>query len=177
MSQLFLIRHANVVRDLTVPSHEWKLSENGRSCTMQLAHKLTHNPTRLITSTEAKAIETGQILADIWGIPCTTAPNLHEHDRRGVPYLPDKAEFERTISQFFNHPDEPIFGNETAVQALTRFKTAVATQLEKYPLDTLGIVSHGTVMALLISYYNPDLDPFSFWQSLSMPDVYEIKPI
>jgi broad specificity phosphatase PhoE len=174
MTHLFLIRHANVVRDAAVPSHEWRLSENGRSRTKQLATSITNHPTRLVTSTEAKAIETGQILADRWGIPCTSAPNLHEHDRRGAPYLSDQAEFENTIAQFFARPDELVLGNETAVQALARFRTAVISQLKKYPSDTLGIVSHGTVMTLLATDYNPTLNPFVFWQRLLMPDIYEL---
>ncbi|MBE2224463.1 MAG: histidine phosphatase family protein [Anaerolineae bacterium] len=174
MTQLLLIRHANVLQQSAVSAHEWQLSANGRSRTIQLAHSFTTHPTRLITSTETKAVETGQILADIWGIPCASAPNLHEHDRQGVPYLPDQTEFENTIKQFFAHPDELIFGNETAVQALARFRTAVVTQLESYPADSLGIVTHGTVMTLLATYYNPTLEPFTFWQNLSMPDSYQL---
>jgi broad specificity phosphatase PhoE len=174
MTHLFLIRHGNVVQEPDAASHEWRLSANGRSRTRQFAHTLTNHPTRLITSTEAKAVETSQILADIWGVPCTTAPNLHEHDRQGTPYMADKAEFKDNIAQFFARPDELILGNETAVQALMRFRTAVTTQLEKYPADTLGIVAHGTVITLLISYYNPVLDPFTFWQNLTMPGVYKL---
>lgn len=171
MPRLFLIRHANVVQDPTVPAHEWALSENGRSRTLALAHRLTNHPTRLVTSLEAKAMETGQLLADVWGIPCAAAPNLHEHDRRGFPYLPDPAEFERTIARFFDQPDELVFGSETAVQALERFETAVLTQLKQYPADTLGIVAHGTVITLLLCRHNPFLEPFAVWQNLSMPDV------
>ena len=174
MTHLFLIRHGNVVREPEVASHAWRLSENGRSRTRHLAHTQTTRPTRLVTSTEAKAVETGEILADVWGVPCTSSPNLHEHDRRGFPYLADKADFEATIAQFFARPDELVLGNETAVQTLVRFRTAVISQIEKYPNDTLGIVSHGTVMTLLISYYNAALDPFTFWQNLLMPDIYEL---
>ncbi len=174
MTQFFLIRHANVVREPDVSSHAWKLSENGRSRTKQLAQQFPDHPTRLVTSTETKAIETGQILADLWHVPCTTAPNLHEHDRRGAPYLQSQTVFENTIARFFTRPTERIFGNETAVQALNRFRTAVVTQIEKYPTDTLGIVAHGTVMTLLITAYQPDLDPFTFWQNLSMPDLYKL---
>ena len=174
MTSLLLIRHAHVVRDPAVPSHEWRLSANGRFRTSHLAHQQTSIPTRLITSTEAKAAETGQILARVWGIPCGSVPNLHEHDRRGAPYLPDQAEFENTIAQFFARPDELVFGKETAVQALERFKTAVDSQITAYPTDRLGIVSHGTVMTLLVSHYNPSIIPFTFWQNLSMPAVYEL---
>ena len=174
MTHLFLIRHANVVRDAAIPSHKWRLSENGRSRTKKLATLFTNHPTRLVTSMEAKAIETGQILADVWGIPCTSAPNLHEHDRRGFPYVNDQTEFENTIKQFFARPDELIFGNETAVQALVRFRTAVISQIEAYPTDTLGIVSHGTVMTLLATDSNAILNPFVFWQRLLMPDIYQL---
>ncbi|MCZ7673151.1 MAG: hypothetical protein M5U34_41565 [Chloroflexi bacterium] len=43
MAPLFLIRHANVMRDPAVSAHEWRLSANGRSRTIALARHLTTN--------------------------------------------------------------------------------------------------------------------------------------
>ncbi len=47
-------------------------------------------------------------------------PGLHEHDRTGVPFLSDE-EFGRAARGFFERPDEPVWGNETARQVGGRF--------------------------------------------------------
>ena len=88
---LLFIRHSAVQIDLEKPSREWPLSEDGRSRARQLTLQIAdHNPTRIITSEEAKAVETGQIIANELDIPWQTAPGLQEHDRQGVPFLADK---------------------------------------------------------------------------------------
>ncbi len=151
-------------------SAQWQLSENGRILTQQLAPKLAdYSPTRVITSHEAKAIKTGQIIAEHWQLPCHTAQDLQEHDRRGVPFFASQQEFFAAVHRFFDQPDELVFGNETAVQARDRFHTAVTQQLNQYPNDTLAIVSHGTVITLFLTQHNPQLDTISFWQLLTLP--------
>ena len=156
--------------DLEKPSREWPLSEDGRSRARQLTLQIAdHNPTRIITSEEAKAVETGQIIANELDIPWQTAPGLQEHDRQGVPFLADKEEFITAVTRFFHHPDQLVFGNETANQACVRFDTAVHQLIDKYPTETLAIVTHGTVLALFLTHYN-QFDPIPFWQVLQLPD-------
>jgi broad specificity phosphatase PhoE len=171
MRKLIFIRHSAVAKDPNISPHDWSLSEDGRSRTHALLPRLTtYTPTRFITSHEPKAMETGQILADVLGKPCTTAPGLQEHDRVGTPYYANQAEFEKIISRLFTHPTELVFGNETAEQARTRFTQAIHTLLAQHPTDTLAIVTHGTVLTLFLAHHNPHLDPISFWQQLKLPD-------
>jgi broad specificity phosphatase PhoE len=171
---LLLIRHSAVQRSQETPSREWPLSDDGRSRTRQLAPQLvSHNPTRIFTSEESKARETGQIIADELGLPWQTAPGLQEHSRENAPFFISHEAFETAVARFFDNPDQLVFGNETANQALARFDTAVHQLITTYPSDTLAIVSHGTVLTLFLSRYN-QIAPIPFWQALQQPDFFVV---
>lgn len=173
--KLIFIRHAAVEIDPNVSSREWRLSDNGRSTTRYLAPQIaSHNPARIITSEEPKAAVTGQIIADALGIPWQTAPNLHEHERSSVGYFESKEDFVTAVSHFFTHPNQLIFGDETANQARERFDTAVHALLAANPNDTLAIVTHGTVLTLFLARYN-QFDPVPFWQTLKLPDLIVVN--
>ena len=171
---MLFIRHSAVQIDAAKSAREWPLSADGRSRARLLAPQLIpHNPTRIVTSDEPKAHETGQIIADALGLPCQTAFNLHEHDRQGAPFFTSKEAFETAVARFFLNPDTLVFGRETANQALERFDTAVHHLIATYPSDTLAIVTHGTVLTLFLSHYN-QFPTFPFWQTLQLPDAFAV---
>ncbi|MFZ1400398.1 MAG: histidine phosphatase family protein [Candidatus Promineifilaceae bacterium] len=175
-THLILVRHAAVSIDPTLPSHQWPLTPDGRSATHQLAHKLApYQPSRIITSQEPKAVATGAALAEALTLPSHAAPGLQEHDRRGVPFFENKADFATAVSQLFTHPNDLVFGNETAVQTRVRFETAVRQQLQNHSQDTLALVTHGTVLTLFLCQHNPHLQPLSFWQSLALPCAFVVR--
>lgn len=174
MPKLIFIRHSMVEIDRARPSREWSLSEGGRARCRQLVPALAvHHPTRIITSEETKAVETGQILADKLGLSCHAVPNLHEHNRIGVPYFESQKAFQAIIAQLFRQPDELIFGSETANEARNRFGTAVGRLLRQYPQETLAIVTHGTVLTLFLAQHN-QFDSYPFWQSIQLPDFFAV---
>ncbi|KAA3644664.1 MAG: histidine phosphatase family protein [Chloroflexi bacterium] len=169
MSQLLLIRHSQPEQDTTAPASEWRLSHQGRQLCQSLAEALkVYEPTRLISSMEPKAVETAQITARHLGVPSEIAFGLHEHDRSNVGYIPDGERFETIISDMFAKVDEKVFGAETANQALGRFSDAVNGLLGEYSDESIGMVTHGTVMSLLVAAHN-DIDAYKFWKSLTMP--------
>lgn len=173
--KLIFIRHAAVEINPDVPSREWRLSADGRSQARQLASQLLpYHLTRIFTSDEAKARETGQIIADELNISWQETLNLHEHDRQGAPFFTSNDAFETAVARFFAQPDTLVFGNETAHQAFKRFDTAVHHLLTTHPDDTLAIVSHGTVLTLFLSHYN-QFTPFPFWQALHLPDCFIVS--
>lgn len=152
---------------------QWQLSANGRFLSHQLADQLRpYRPTRFVTSDEAKAVETGQIMAAQLGLPCTIEADLHEHNRAGLPFFEDKMAWETAVFHFFTQPDQPVLGEETAVQARQRLEQAIARLQQQYPQDTLALVSHGRILTAFISEYNTAVDPFSFWQSLTLPCAF-----
>jgi len=175
-SYLILVRHAAVQIDSAIPSHQWPLTADGRSTTHQLAHQLKrYQPARIITSEEAKARATGAALTDVLHLPTKAVPGLQEHDRRGVPFIENKADFETAVATFFAHPDELVFGGETAVEANTRFTKAVNRELVANQDTNIAIVTHGTVLTLFICQYNPELSPIQFWQSLTLPCAFVLN--
>lgn len=174
-NSLIFVRHSQVLVDTAVSANQWRLSENGRFLCHKLAHQLApHRPTRIVTSTEPKAVETGQILAETLNLAWETAENLHEHQRDDVPFY-SREQFEAVIAEFFARPTQLIFGQETAEQTRQRFETAVSHLLTRYPQDTLAIVTHGTALTLFLAHHNSQLDPFVFWKSLQLPDFVVVS--
>lgn len=154
--------------DTTQSSRNWELSAEGRQSCIPLAHALkTYAPQHMITSDEPKARDTGQTVAQHLHIPCITVPNLHEHDRQGVPFMPNKTKWQNTIQAFFNQPNDLIFGNETATQAQKRFTKAIEHTLTQYT-DPLAIATHGTVISLFVAHKN-NIPAFDIWQRLGLP--------
>ena len=174
MGKLFLIRHAKTKVDPSVDSKLWRLEPNAKDACQDLAERLKgEGLTRIITSDMLRAEETGKFIADYLNIPYQSAPNLHEHERTGVPFVGEET-WLKTLTNFFQNQDELIFGTETATQARERFDQAVREVLKRYPDETLAICSHGTVMSLFIAHYNP-VNLLEFWQDLKMPDVVVIS--
>ena len=184
MSQLLLVRHAQPEIQPDVPSNRWALNEQGRQQAVHTAEQLrAYRPEIIITSEEPKAAETGQIIADALDLSCRSAPGLHEHDRTGVPYFDDTAEFETAVKRFFERPDKRVFGGESAADTKQRFVGAVQEVLTAYPTQTVAIVAHGTVNTLFTQAFNP-VSPFELWQTwplagfavLSRPEFGLLEP-
>ncbi len=170
---LVLVRHSAVQINQDLSSHEWTLSPEGRARCWPLAKSLSpYNISRFISSEEPKATETTQLMSGFLNVPQRIAPGLQEHNRTGAPYFKSNPAFREAIEELFTHPDKLVFGQETAVQALTRFKQAVYREIERRPIKSNAnpaIVTHGTVLTLFVCHHNPTIDPMTFWNSLEMP--------
>ncbi len=84
-----------------------------------------------------------------------------------MPFLGDE-EFGRAARNFFERPDDLVWGNETARQAGSRFEGAVRGVLDEREEEVVTIVAHGTVISLLVARYN-DLDAYALWRGLGLP--------
>jgi broad specificity phosphatase PhoE len=124
----------------------------------------------IVTSTEPKAIETGELVAQKLGIPCRIMENLHEHERESAPFFGTKEEFLAAVSALFARPTDHVFGDETGLEARERFVGAVESVLTAYPQENIAIVTHGTVLSLFASQHTGQ-DNYAFWQSLEMPAI------
>lgn len=169
MTNLILIRHSESQPDSSLPANQWRLSHNGRELCKPLAEKLSvHQPALLISSLEPKAVETAQLAATHLGITSEIADGLHEHERSNVPFLASQESFSDRVQIMFEKPDAVVFGRESADQALQRFSTAVNNLLSNFEDQALGLVTHGTVLALFVARAN-SLDALRFWRTLGMP--------
>lgn len=168
MPKLLLIKHARPLVDPAVPSHEWGLSHEGRLQCATLADRLRpHAPTLIFSSDEPKAIETAELLSKHLNVPHQAAAGLHEHDRSNVAQM-RTGEFISAMAHFFQHPAQKVLGLESADRCATRFNNAVHALKDRYPTETLAVVTHGTVLALHLADLT-DQDAFQLWRRMQLP--------
>ena len=168
MRKLILVRHSAPDIAPEIPAREWHLSEAGRSRCAALARRLLpHAPDCIITSTEPKAIETGEIVAQILGKPLETGQDLHEHERGSTGFLTSER-FTASVTRFFEQPNQLVFGRETADAAYQRFAGGVADVMQLHPDENVAIVAHGTVIALFVARATGQ-EPLPLWKRLGLP--------
>ena len=170
MGKLILIKHASPEIVPGVPPEQWRLSEQGRASCARLADALRPlAPSVIVSSEEPKASETGELLARALGVPFHAAPNLHEHDRSNVPHL-RSGEFISMVEVLFRRPDQLVLGRETASGALKRFRNALDDVIEAHGSagQTVAVVSHGTVIALLLAQAGGG-NGFELWRRMKLP--------
>ncbi len=144
-----LITHPNVQIDPAVPVPRWPLSEKGRARMHKgLAQPWVAGIQAIYCSTEQKAIDGAQILADHLGLPFTQVEALGENDRSSTGFLAP-PEFERMADAFFSRPTESVRGWERAVDAQRRMVQAVEAIARAEGDREVAIVAHGAVGTLL----------------------------
>lgn len=172
--KLILIKHSQPDVQPEVPANQWHLSnEGGRRCVSLAEQIAVYQATVIVTSVEPKAVETGQFVTQRLGVPCETAPNLHEHDRRDVGFA-SREIFEAQVRQLFEVPARLVFGHETADNAYARFANGLVQVLERHSDETVAVVAHGTVIALWVSH-RVGIDGFSLWQRLGLPSFVAVS--
>lgn len=166
--RVILVRHSLPELDSSVPAREWHLSAVGRRRCRPLAQRLAaYGPAVIVSSEEPKAVETAEIVGQVLDLPTGAAPGLHEHDRSNTSGL-DVVRFRAAIQRLFAHPDDLVYGCETADQARRRFAAAVDGVLDCYPDVSLAVVTHGTVLSLYAAG-RAGCDAYALWQRLGLP--------
>jgi broad specificity phosphatase PhoE len=171
--RLLLIRHAAPLILQDAPAREWPLAEDGRQACEEFVGRLAeYRVTAIISSAEVKTQETAAILAARLGLTPDVDAGLNEQRRENVLFM-GRADFEAAIRRLFVEPDTLVFGQETATQAYTRFAGAVQRALAAHPNGDVALVTHGTVMTLYVERH-AGVEPFAFWQALTMPDLIRL---
>jgi broad specificity phosphatase PhoE len=147
--KLYFITHPNVVISRDVPVPEWPLSELGRQrMRAGLKQPWVRDLTAVYCSTEQKAIDGAEILADHLGLGFSKVEALGENDRSATGFLPPD-EFERVADQFFASPEVSVRGWERAIDAQSRVVRAIEEIAVTRTQGAIAIVSHGAVGTLL----------------------------
>ena len=157
MPTVYFITHPDVLIDPAVPVPEWPLSPRGIG-RMRRALALSWIGTirAIWCSTERKARDGADILAEYLGLPVTELTALGENDRSATGFLP-RAEFEIVADQFFANPEQSIRGWERAIDAQRRIVAAVAHVCgASAAKGDIAIVSHGGVGTLLLCHLRGD---------------------
>jgi broad specificity phosphatase PhoE len=162
---LVLVKHGSPVLSPATPAREWALSSQGELEALHVAIQLRpYEPFDLVSSPEPKARSTAELIAAQSGTHNRVVDNLREIDRRILPIWEpaDHREMNRPI---FSEPDRAILGSESANAALIRYQSAIQAEIDRCESAHLVVVSHGTVMALLVARHN-EVDAFRFWADL-----------
>ena len=164
-----LVRHSLPVVAPVVPPSRWVLSETGRGRCAALADQLARfGPSAIYASTEPKATETARIVAARLAVNLRVREGLEEHHRDDTPFFESSDEFEDAVRRLFAAPNELVHGSETATTALARFERAVDAAIDDATDTSVVIVSHGTVISLLVAQ-RTGLEPMKIWTGLTMP--------
>jgi broad specificity phosphatase PhoE len=149
LSTVFFISHPEVVVDPLQPIPLWSLSPRGEQRMRAFAQlPLLASLRWIFSSSEQKAREAAQLLAQIQGLSVLVRAELGENDRSSTGYLA-KDTFEQAADRFFAQPERSYRGWETAQDAQRRIVGAFTRALEEAGAGDLAIVSHGAVGTLL----------------------------
>jgi broad specificity phosphatase PhoE len=168
--KLILVKHAPPEVVPGLPPEQWTLGAKGLALCGPLAAAVKrHQPGVIVSSEETKAAETSRHVAEGLSVPWHTATGLHEHDRSTVPHM-HSGEFISMMELLFRKPGELVLGEETAAHARQRFETAVKGVLAAHPGENVAVVSHGTVIALVLARGDGRLG-FQIWRQMGLPSL------
>src|SRR5690606_2308415 len=140
---VILVRHSQPELDPAVDCMHWRLSTEGRSRSGILADRMRPlAPAALYSSPAPKAFATAEIVGAGLDRKVPVIADLRERDRGGVPFFTEPGEFEEQVRRLFAFPDEPVFGTESAAEALARFQHGIAQVLSFRDREPL-LVTHG----------------------------------
>ncbi len=174
MAYLYLIRHPATQPDPAIPASQWWLSAAGRA----QVHTLVNLPiwkdiTTVYTSTQPKASAVGELVNLAHGVPYM--PLIALDEARRDAWLDPEA-FDAAQHAFFAHPaDPPVRGWESARSAGLRFIAALDHLLAVHkPTDSLVIVSHATVLALVVAHLREVTATYEQWRKIGFAAIMGI---
>lgn len=165
MTTIYIIRHCAA----SGQEPDAHLTQAGREQALSLAGFLSDaGIERIVSSPYTRAVQSIEALAKALAVEVETDGRLKERVLSSGN-LPDWFE---QLKNTFDDRDLVLEGGESSTQALERI-SQVVQELESSDCERTAIVTHGNIMALLVSRY---IDGFGFegWRRLSNPDVYAL---
>jgi 2,3-bisphosphoglycerate-dependent phosphoglycerate mutase len=165
MAVLYLVRHAHA--DWT-PDENRPLSQQGSADSLRVADILQAHPIAAVySSTAHRALQTVAPLAARCGLTVQTIADLRERELAAAPV----ADFLAAVRMTWQNPGFAFPGGESNVAAQQRGVEVIRTLAWRYPAGQLVVSTHGNLLALIVQHFQPSVG-FSFWESLTMPDIY-----
>lgn len=167
MAKLYVVRHSQVNTDFSVPSSEWRISEDGIRATKDLAvsenwegvYGIYHSP-------EPKAVETARIIGKFTGTPVKAMEDLHE---LRIPAISPAKEFVRRVGAYLDGFPDPEF--EDWEHATQRIIGCVQKIISEAQGRSVAMVSHGRILTVLFSHILRRRMSVTEWQSIRLPDL------
>jgi broad specificity phosphatase PhoE len=176
MTRLILLRHGET--DWNVEGR-WQgqidtpLNARGLIQAAEAARSLDHIPIAAIYSSDLRrAFETASQVASIKGLPVHTDARLrelHQGEWQGMLVSEIKNRYTERLRQRTKNPHmvSPP-GGESVQQVANRVLPCVSEIIKKHPQDSVLIVTHGFVCALLHVYFNHE-PAENIWRNIPLP--------
>jgi broad specificity phosphatase PhoE len=171
MGTLYLVRHPETRVDLSIPSSEWLLSQEGMSQAQRLARKSFWREVAMIYSSgEPKASTTAAVVAAHTGLPWQTRSCLGELARHGYQ-PPDIAAYRSAVARMFSNPEQSIRGWERRVDAEERIVTCVQGLVTENLGSTIAVISHGIILTILVAHLTGLSELYELWREMDFASV------
>lgn len=164
---LYLIRHAETVKDPSRPAAEWDLRPDAAAtlAAWRRWHVWKRIP-RWYSSPEPKAVHTA--------IGLTSAPVIQLAELAEVRREGWTDNYDDTVERLFRAPDtSPAPGWECASQTLARFDRCMRTLAT--PGTDLAVVTHGLVLSLWRAKLARAPVDLAQWRALRFPDLLTLS--
>ena len=168
MSTFYLVRHAHA--DWTSDENR-PLSARGRNDANRVADILQQYPISAIYSSPfLRAFETIMPLAKRLGLPVYLDSELRERQLGNIPNEDFLEAVEATWrNSSFAHP-----GGESNAAAQQRGLAVIQRLQTQHGIEHIVLSTHGNLITLILQSIDPSVG-FSFWKSLTRPDIYVFR--
>lgn len=164
----YFIRHAQST--YTLDERERPLSEAGFEAALQVAHQLQGEGIEVIISSPyRRAVQTVEPLAQQLALPVSLNEAFRE---RHICQHPVDDFFE-AMQRLWSDYSFAFEGGESNFVAQKRGVVAFREILNTYRGKRIAIGAHGNIMTLTMNHFD-DRFNHSFWQQLTMPDIYRL---
>jgi len=168
---LYFVRHAES-QYVEGQERERGLTEQGHQDAGTVASLLHGEQIQLFYSSPyRRAVDTIQILADRSGGIVVTEEDLRERLLSSLDVKHDS--FRESKQRLYRDPTYAFPGGESGEQARSRAVAVIDRILDKHTGQKVVIGTHGDVMTLILQHYDSSYG-YDFWESTSMPDIYEL---
>lgn len=169
MTIVYFVRHAHSV--FTPDEQGRPLSKEGLEAAKNVALQLkTEKVDHFFSSPYKRAIETIQFASAEQKHLIHTVDAFKERCLSKTPVV----HFEEAIKKVWQDQYFAWEGGESNKDAQKRGVNATLQLLNEYRNKKIVIGTHGNMMVLIMNYFDKRFD-FSFWKSLTMPDIYKLE--
>jgi broad specificity phosphatase PhoE len=154
LSTVYYFTHTQVRIDPAIPVRDWHLSDEGRARLLRVVSTpWASRVTRVVASSEYRAIETAHIFAGRRNLPVEVNAQLDEGARPLFDFL-SVMDLDKTVDAFFQKPQEsPRPGWEAAGDLQRRAVAGIDALLEAKSDDgDMLIIGHGRIGTVLLCH-------------------------
>ena len=165
--KIYLVRHAQA-EWWKAPDENRPLTEKGFKDAEKLSEILKdHTIDAIYSSPYTRAYQTIEPTAIKLGLAIHIKDDLRERKLGDI----DSEDFATVVEKTWQDPNFAHPNGESNAAAQKRAIALVNQLRAKHPNGNIALASHGNIIALILQAFDPSVN-FSFWKSLTMPDVY-----